>query len=100
LQDRFPSFNFVSGLEDLASQRAALGIGEDWIRSLYYDPIVSLLDPNGGMRLVLSHRSLRAPQAMGSRKFRIPPHPTCHCIPRHASKSQCMPAAPGSHQQI
>ena len=57
-EERFPSLNFIDGLETLADIRGALGIGDDWIRTLYYDPVVALLEPDGGMRYVLSHRGL------------------------------------------
>lgn len=46
---RFPSFNFVDGLEtvapQLAAQSAALakgGLGADWQRTLYYEPRMSI----------------------------------------------------------
>ena len=41
--ERFPSFNFVSGLEALDEQRIALGLGADWERSLYNEPMALLL---------------------------------------------------------
>ena len=42
-EERFPTFNFVGGLESLSDDaRAAAGIGADWARSLYYDPVRSL----------------------------------------------------------
>ena len=36
------------------------------MRSLYYEPLVVLLDPDGGMRTVLSHAGLSAPSVLGN----------------------------------
>ena len=70
--ERFPSFNFVEGLEELAptlsAGSAALseGLGADgWARTLYYEPLAVLLEPSGGMRLVLSHNRLSALNLLG-----------------------------------
>lgn len=64
--ERFPSFNFVDDLKELPEQRAALGLGDDWVRSLYNEPVVALLDPDGGMRLVISHTGLSARNVLGN----------------------------------
>ena len=52
--ERFPSINFVAGLDDeLTSMRTQLGVDADWkeaVRKLYYEPFVVLVDPDGGMR--------------------------------------------------
>lgn len=63
--ERFPSFNFVDGLEDLAELRDALGMGPDWLRSLYYTPQVYLLDPDGRIRAASADEGMRAPQVWG-----------------------------------
>jgi len=66
-EERFPTFNFVGGLESLSDDaRAAAGIGADWARSLYYDPVCVLLDDDGGMRTVLSHQGLSAANVLGN----------------------------------
>ena len=49
----------------LIAQRAALGLGADWDRDLYNEPMVLLLDPDGKMRYVLSHRGLTARGVLG-----------------------------------
>ena len=36
------------------------GLSAEWQRALYYDPLVALVDPDGGMRTVLSHKGLSA----------------------------------------
>ena len=68
--ERFPSINFVAGLDDeLTSMRTQLGVDADWkeaVRKLYYEPFVVLVDPDGGMRGRLSHRGLRAPDIVGN----------------------------------
>ena len=70
-EDRFPSINFVTGLEGLAPRLAtaspalARGLGADWERTLYYEPLTILLDPNGGMRSVLTHQGLSARNIVG-----------------------------------
>ena len=68
--ERFPSINFVAGLDDeLTSLRTQLGVDADWkeaVRKLYYEPFVVLVDPDGGMRGRLSHRGLRAPDIVGN----------------------------------
>jgi hypothetical protein len=60
--ERFPSFNFVDGLEKLDAQRSAVGVEGAWFpdaeRSLYNEPVVCLLEPDGGIRAVLSHSGL------------------------------------------
>ena len=37
---------------ELGEQRAAVGLDSEYIRTLYYDPVVALLEPDGGMRFV------------------------------------------------
>ena len=71
-EKRFPSINFVSGLDSFAPELAAKsstlglqGLAGDWVRTLYYHPLVTLLEPNGGMRTVLSHKGLSAPNVLG-----------------------------------
>ena len=70
--ERFPSLNFVTGLDKLAPQLGAAsptlnegGMGIEWARSLYNEPLVALLDPDGGMRTLLSHRGLSAANVLG-----------------------------------
>ena len=68
---RFPSFNLVAGLEERAQLRGALpGLGGEWLladsRALYADPVVVLLDPDGGMRTVVSHARLSASNVLGN----------------------------------
>ena len=58
--------NFVDDLKDLAEQRSAVGLTGDWTRSLYNDPMVLLLEPEGGMRQVLSHKGLSARNVLGN----------------------------------
>jgi len=69
-EERFPSFNFVDGLEELLDIRRAIGLGGDWLvadsRELYNDPVVTLLEPDGGMRQVLSHQGLSAQNMLGN----------------------------------
>ena len=71
-EERFPSINFVDGLDELAPQLAAAspalaagGLDSEWTRTLYYEPLVTLVDPDGGMRKVLSHKGLTAPNVLG-----------------------------------
>ena len=74
-EERFPTFNFVDGLDvvgprcAVASPTLARGLGgASWFdidRALYYEPLVVLLDPDGGMRSVLSHRGLSASGLLG-----------------------------------
>ena len=71
-ESRFPSFNFVDGLESLAIELAinsnvlaANGLDNEWKRSLYNEPLVVLLEPDGGMRTVLSHKGLSAVNVLG-----------------------------------
>ena len=48
------------------SATLAAGLGsQDWDRKLYYDPLVALLEPGGGMRTVLSHQGLSAASVLG-----------------------------------
>ena len=67
---RFPSFNFVDGLDGdtLVETRRALGVEADWFsaeRSLYYAPRVVLLEPDGGVRMQFSAKGLSATQLLG-----------------------------------
>ncbi len=69
---QFPSINFVGGLErdEYAAVRSALGVGSNWFsesfRSLYNNPVATLLDPDGDMRTVLSHKGLSAANVLGN----------------------------------
>ena len=69
-KERFPSFNFVGGLEKLVEQRVALGLPREWgvleERELYYDPVVVLLTAEGRMQYTVSHAGLRAPYMVGN----------------------------------
>jgi hypothetical protein len=71
-QERFPSINLVGGLErdEFAETRRAVGVGANWFlesfRTLYNDPVATLLDPDGNMRAVLSHKGLSAANVLGN----------------------------------
>jgi uncharacterized membrane protein len=71
-QERFPSINLVGGLErdEFAETRRAVGVGANWFlesfRTLYNDPVATLLDPDGNMRAVLSHPGLSAANVLGN----------------------------------
>ena len=58
-------------LHRLDEQRRAVGLGDDWTRSLYYEPVVALVDPNGGLRSVLSHERLSARNVLGNTLRRL-----------------------------
>ena len=65
---RFPSFNFVRGLEGMLELRRDMGWDANWLqaeRQLYYNPTVVLLDPDGGMRLVENLSGLSPSQVLG-----------------------------------
>ena len=65
---RFPSFNFVRGLDSMLELRRDMGWDANWLqaeRQLYYNPTVVLLDPDGGMRLVENLAGLSPSQVLG-----------------------------------
>lgn len=67
-EERFPSFNFITGLETPALDeiRRKVGLDTDWVRTLYYDPQIVLVDPDGGMRSIISHKGLSAANVLGN----------------------------------
>ena len=83
---RFPSFNFVRGLEGMLELRRDMGWDASWLqaeRQLYYNPTVVLLDPDGGMRLVESLSGLSPSQVLGQ----VPHRPISPCISLHLTVS-------------
>jgi len=69
-EERFPSINFVNGLDsdNLVNVRRGLGLEASWFdaeRTLYYSPLILLLDPNGGMRTKLPAKGLSAQGLLG-----------------------------------
>ena len=74
--ERFPSINFVAGLDDeLTSMRTQLGVDADWkeaVRKLYYEPFVVLVRPRRRhARPAVAPRAARA-RHCGQRDARAP----------------------------
>ena len=65
---RFPSFNFVRGLDGMTEMRRDMGWDANWMqaeRDLYYNPTVALLEPDGGVRVVVALSGLSPSQVLG-----------------------------------
>ena len=65
---RFPSFNFVRGLDGMDELRRDMGWDMNWLqaeRDLYYSPTVALLEPDGGLRVVVALSGLSPSQVLG-----------------------------------
>ena len=65
----------------------ALGLDVTWAQTLYNDPLVVLVDPDGGMRTILSHKGLSAASVLGCAtrvpRRRTPPHTALSPAPNH-----------------
>ena len=44
----------------------ALGLDTTWAQRLYYDPMVVLLEPDGGMRTILTHKGISTASMLGN----------------------------------